>query len=88
MGSGGEVAARWRENPAQAVALVRELTAGGELTVEEVLDQAVDAAMVCGLLALARTAAASDPSTAAELCLTAAPHLVLAVTLAAPTSTE
>ncbi|MFH8439337.1 hypothetical protein ACH4A3_29450 [Streptomyces sp. NPDC018007] len=61
-----------------------ELTAGGELTVEEALDQAVDAVVVCGLLALveARTAAASDQSTAAELCLTAVLHLALAVTLA------
>ncbi|MFH9610809.1 hypothetical protein [Streptomyces sp. NPDC017448] len=63
---------------------MRELRAGGELTIEEVLDQAVDAAVVCGLpaLAQARTAATSDPSTAAELCLTAVPHLALAVTLA------
>ncbi|GAA3017846.1 hypothetical protein Sfulv_61350 [Streptomyces fulvorobeus] len=61
-----------------------ELTAGGELSVDEVLDAAVDAAAVCGLLVLAeaRTTATSDPSTAAELCLTAVSHLALAVALA------
>nr|WSU78431.1 hypothetical protein OG499_38320 [Streptomyces anulatus] len=61
-----------------------ELTAGGELAVDEVLDAAVDAVVVTGLLALAeaRTTAATDPSTAAELCLVAVPHLALAVTLA------
>ncbi|MFF8747170.1 hypothetical protein [Streptomyces californicus] len=82
--AGDEVAARWREDPAQAAALVLELTAGGELGVEEVLDAAVDAAVVCGLLVLAeaRTTAMSDPGMAAELCLTAVPHFSLAVALA------
>lgn len=82
--AGDEVAACWRDDPQQAVALVRELTAGGELAVDEVLDAAVDAMVVCGLLALseARTTAMADPSAAAELCLAAVPYLVLAVTLA------
>ncbi|MFD4022229.1 hypothetical protein ACFWRV_01740 [Streptomyces sp. NPDC058576] len=50
----------------------------------EVLDAAVDAATVTGLLALseARATAAFDPSMAAELCLAAVPHFALAVTLA------
>ncbi|MEU3136355.1 hypothetical protein ABZ691_26680 [Streptomyces sp. NPDC006854] len=63
---------------------MRELTAGGELVVDEVLDAAVDAMVVCGLLALAeaRTTATVDPSAAAEQCLTAVPYLALAVTLA------
>ncbi|MFD5694406.1 hypothetical protein [Streptomyces rubiginosohelvolus] len=82
--AGDEVAACWRDDPQQAAALVRELTAGGELVVDEVLDAAVDAMVVCGLLALAeaRTMATVDPSAAAELCLTATPYLALAVTLA------
>ncbi|MFE7451470.1 hypothetical protein [Streptomyces griseus] len=82
--AGDEVASLWRDDPQQAVALVRELTAGGELTADEVLDLAVDVMVVCGLLALteARTAAMKDPSTAAELCLTAVPHLAFAVSLA------
>ncbi|MEV7659614.1 hypothetical protein AB0O39_36305 [Streptomyces anulatus] len=64
--------------------LLLELTAGGELAVDEVLDAAVDAVVVTGLLALseARTAAAFDPSTAAELCLAAVPHVSFAVALA------
>ncbi|MET8732150.1 hypothetical protein ABZV81_34010 [Streptomyces parvus] len=82
--AGDEVAACWRDDPQQATVLVRELTAGGELVVDEVLDAAVDAMVVCGLLALAeaRTKATADPSAAAELCLTAVPYLARAVTLA------
>ncbi|MFJ3439449.1 hypothetical protein ACIPMU_38790 [Streptomyces cyaneofuscatus] len=82
--AGDEVAARWRDDPQEAAALVLELAAGGELTADEVLDAAVDAEVVCGLLALsqARTAAMSDPSTVAELCLAAVPYLARAVALA------
>jgi hypothetical protein len=80
--AGDEVAARWREDPQEAAALVRELVAGGELTAGEVLDQAVDASVLAGLLALQQARAASDPSTAAELCLGAVPHIALAITLA------
>ncbi|MEV7898260.1 hypothetical protein [Streptomyces cyaneofuscatus] len=82
--AGDEVAARWRDDPQGAAALVLELAAGGELTVDEVLDAAVDAAVVSGLLALGqvRTAAMSDPSTAAELCLAAVPYFAHAVALA------
>ncbi|MEV2262782.1 hypothetical protein AB0J13_29455 [Streptomyces anulatus] len=82
--AGDEVAACWRRDPQEAAALVLELTAGGELAVDEVLDAAVDAATVTGLLALseARATATSDPSMAAELCLVAVPYFALAVTLA------
>lgn len=82
--AGDEVAACWRDDPPQAAALVRELTAGGELEVDEVLDAAVDTMVVCGLLALAeaRTKATADPSAAAELCLAAVPYLARAVALA------
>ncbi|CAD5911264.1 hypothetical protein ACWGH7_11540 [Streptomyces cyaneofuscatus] len=82
--AGGEVAARWLEDPAECAALVLELMAGGELGVDEVLDAAVDGTAVCGLLALgkARTAAIADPSAAAELCLAAVPHFAHAVALA------
>ncbi|MGQ4733363.1 hypothetical protein ACUN3E_37615 [Streptomyces sp. Ju416(a)] len=63
---------------------MRELTAGGELVVDEVLDAAVDAMVVCGLLALAeaRTEATVDPSAEAEQCLAAVPYFALAVALA------
>lgn len=82
--AGDDVAACWRDDPQEAVALVLELTVGGELGVDEVLDAAVDAEVVCGLLVLdqAGAAAMSDPSTAAELCLSAAPYFARAVALA------
>ncbi|MEE6269109.1 hypothetical protein V2E29_26170 [Streptomyces diastatochromogenes] len=80
--AGDDVAARWRHDPEQAVALVRELVASGEFTEDEVLDDAVDSAVLTGLLALQEVRTASDPSTAAELCLSATAHIALAVTLA------
>lgn len=80
--AGDAVAARWRRDPEQAVALVHELVASGELSVDDVLDEAVDATVLAGLLALQGARAASDPSTAAELCLGAVPYMALAVALA------
>ncbi|MEV6750504.1 hypothetical protein AB0N21_40355 [Streptomyces sp. NPDC051080] len=80
--AGTEVTARWRTDPEEAVALVHELAAGGELAVDEILDEAVDAAALTGLLALQEARTAPDPSTAAELCLNAVSHIALAVTLA------
>jgi hypothetical protein len=80
--AGEDVAARWRHDPEDAVALVRELVAGGEFTADEVLDDAVDSAVLAGLLTLQEVRDASDPSAAAELCLHAVPHIALAVTLA------
>ncbi|MEU1668509.1 hypothetical protein ABZ547_34005 [Streptomyces sparsogenes] len=82
-----DVAARWRHDPEQAVALVQELVASDEFTEDEVLedevlDDAVDYAVLTGLLTLQEARTASDPSTAAELCLSAIPHIALAVTLA------
>lgn len=80
--AGGEVAARWQTDPETAIALVHELAAGGELTVAEILDEAVDAVVLTALPALQQARTAPDPSTAAELCLSALPHIALAVTLA------
>lgn len=80
--AGDAVAERWRHDPAGAVALVRELAAGDELAPGEVLDAAVDAAVLTGVLALHAVRATRDPSTMAERCLGATPHLVLAVALA------
>ncbi|MEU9197733.1 hypothetical protein [Streptomyces hundungensis] len=79
---GDRVAELWRADPAQAVALVRELAAGGEFTAAEVLDAAVDATIGTALLALNDAGTTSDPSLMAERCLEAAPYLVLAVALA------
>lgn len=80
--AGDEVAAQWLTDPEEAAALVRELVARGELAADEVLDEAVDSVVLTGLLALQEARTASDPSTAAELCLSAVPHIALAVTLA------
>ncbi|MFE9406859.1 hypothetical protein ACFYNY_34690 [Streptomyces sp. NPDC006530] len=80
--AGTEVAAQWRADPEAAVVLVHELAAGGELAVDEILDEATDAAVLTGLLALHEARTAPDPSTAAELCLGAVPHIALAVALA------
>ncbi|MFD7533652.1 hypothetical protein ACFV8E_39630 [Streptomyces sp. NPDC059849] len=80
--AGTEVTARWRSDPEEAVALVHELAASGELAVDEILDEAADAAALTGLLALQEARTATDPSTAAELCLSAVSHIALAVTLA------
>ncbi|MGW2417565.1 hypothetical protein ACWCV5_36210 [Streptomyces tubercidicus] len=80
--AGEAVAARWRRDPEQAVALVRELAVGGELSVDEILDAAVDSTVLTGLVALNDAADAADPSTAAERCVAATPYLALAVALA------
>ncbi|WP_228978518.1 hypothetical protein [Streptomyces sp. DH12] len=80
--AGDQVAELWRADPHQAVALVRELVAGGEFTAAEILDAAVDATIGAALLTLNKAGTASDPSLMAEQCLAAAPFLVLAVALA------
>ncbi|WP_035956655.1 hypothetical protein [Kitasatospora sp. NRRL B-11411] len=81
--SGDEVAALWRSDPAAAIARVRDLTAGGELGPDEILDQAAHAAELAGLLTLAQARTTADPSTAAHLLLAAAPDFALAVQLLA-----
>ncbi|MFD9419479.1 hypothetical protein ACFWC9_32905 [Streptomyces goshikiensis] len=80
--AGSEIAAQWWADPEAAVALVHELAASGELGVDEILDEAVSAAVLTGLLALQEARTAPDPSTAAELCLSAVSHIALAVILA------
>ncbi|MER7772950.1 hypothetical protein [Kitasatospora sp. NPDC096140] len=81
-GAGDQVAELWHTDAEQAVALVRELAAGGEFTAAEVLDAAVDAAIGAGVLVLADAGTVSDPGMMAEQCLEAVPYLVLAVALA------
>ncbi|MFD9685104.1 hypothetical protein ACFXPX_04395 [Kitasatospora sp. NPDC059146] len=82
VGAGIKVAMRWLDDPRDAAALVGELMSGGELAADEILDEAVDFAVLIGLLALQEARAASDPSTAAELCLGAVRHISLAIALA------
>lgn len=81
-GAGNEVAARWRDDPSHAAALVLGLAATGEFTSSEILDEAVSATVVAGLLTLQATRGTSDPTMVAELCLSAVPYIVLAVILA------
>ncbi|MFI6284378.1 hypothetical protein ACIBCM_06390 [Streptomyces sp. NPDC051018] len=57
--AGDAVAARWRRDPQQAVVLVHELAASGEFLVDEVLDAAVDAAVLTGLVVLQEARASS-----------------------------
>ncbi|MFD5206206.1 hypothetical protein ACFWNF_04575, partial [Streptomyces anulatus] len=73
--SSDQVAARWLDDPEQAVALVHELAAEGELAIGESLGATIDVVVVTGLPALSEacTTAATDPSTAAELCLPSYP---------------
>lgn len=73
--SSDQVAARWLDDPEQAVALVHELAAEGELAIDESLGATIDVVVVTGLPALSEacTTAATDPSTAAELCLPSYP---------------
>lgn len=80
--AGDDVATPWRRDPKEAVAMVRELVASGEFSAGEVLDEAVDLSVLAGLLVLEEVQSVSDPSTAAELCLSAVPHFTLAVSLA------
>ncbi|MFE9905756.1 hypothetical protein [Streptomyces achromogenes] len=56
--------------------------ASGEFTEDEVLDDAVDSAVLFGLLTLQEVRTATDPSAAAALCLSAVSHIALAATLA------
>ncbi|MFJ2675097.1 hypothetical protein [Streptomyces sp. NPDC087525] len=80
--AGDAVAAQWRHDPEQAVALVRELAAGGEFSVDEILDAAVDSTVLTGLVALQGGVDAADPSATAEQCVGGVPYLALAVALA------
>ncbi|WDN56060.1 hypothetical protein [Streptomyces clavuligerus] len=81
--AGDEVAAHWRLDPDEAIVLVHELADSGAFTLDEVLDSAVDATVAVGVLALAQAAdIRTDPSLAAETCLSAVPYLAQAVALA------
>ncbi|MER6546767.1 hypothetical protein [Streptomyces sp. NPDC001250] len=70
------------DDPAQAIKRVREMASTGEFTVDQILDEAADTAALSGLLSLHKAQLDSDPSTAAEDCLTASRHFALAVSMA------
>lgn len=79
IGAGSDFLTDLLDDPDQAVDRVRELAASGELTVDQILDEATDTAVLSGLLALRQAQNERDPSTAAETCLAASRHFALAI---------
>ncbi|MER8030674.1 hypothetical protein ABTZ78_17145 [Streptomyces bauhiniae] len=71
-----------RDDPEAAVEELRELAQTGEYTVEQVLDEVANTAVLTGLIALQEVGRADDPSRAAEDCLLAARFFALAVSVA------
>ncbi|MER5432250.1 hypothetical protein [Streptomyces sp. NPDC002588] len=69
------------DDPVQAVKRAQELASTGEFTVDQIIDEASDTAVLCGLLSLHEAQRETDPSTAAATCLTATRHFALAVTV-------
>ncbi|MFE2599840.1 hypothetical protein ACFXCZ_25660 [Streptomyces sp. NPDC059396] len=59
----------------QAVVLVRKLAADGELSLDKILDAAVDPTVLTGLVTLHDAVDASDPIAAAERCVEATSYL-------------
>ncbi|MFE5841964.1 hypothetical protein ACFQ7N_09995 [Streptomyces niveus] len=78
-GAGADFLTDVLDDPDRALRRVRELKATGELTADQILDEATDTAVLSGLLALHAAQNEQDPSTAAEACLAASRHFVLAI---------
>ncbi|MFJ5635260.1 hypothetical protein ACIQF5_21815 [Streptomyces goshikiensis] len=74
--------ASFREDPEAAIELVKTATATGEFTVGQILDDAVDTAVLAGLMILRGLQNPADPSAAAETCLMAARQFALVVMVA------
>lgn len=83
-GVGADFLTALLDDPEQAIKQLREAASTGEFTVDQILDEAADTAVLAGLLALhkAQRESDSDPSTAAEGCLAATRHFALAVSVA------
>ena len=89
IGPGGRRAGRRRrrlltdllDDPAQAVKRAQKLANTGQFTVDQILDEATDSAVLSGLLSLHGAQRQSDPSPAAAKCLAAAGHFALAVSV-------
>ncbi|MGV9427116.1 hypothetical protein ACWDO7_22870 [Streptomyces sp. NPDC003656] len=71
-----------QDDPQEAVSQLQELVATGEFTAEQVLDAALDTAVLCGLLVLQELRPSSDAGMAAESCLAAGRYFSLAVSVA------
>ncbi|MFE2850199.1 hypothetical protein ACFXJO_03600 [Streptomyces lavendulae] len=74
--------ASFQEDPEAAIEMVKTVTATGEFTVGQILDDAVDTAVLAGLMILRGLENPTDPSTAAETCLLAARQFALVVMVA------
>ncbi|MFI6056363.1 hypothetical protein ACIBCO_40690 [Streptomyces violascens] len=81
-GVGADFLTELLDDPERAIDRLRALVATGEFTVDQVLDEAMDTAMLSGLLMLREAQDELDPSMAAEKCLVASRHFVLAVSVA------
>ncbi|MFF0430329.1 hypothetical protein ACFYUJ_38955 [Streptomyces sp. NPDC004520] len=82
IGAGTDFLEALDSSPEEALALLRELSATGEYTAGQILDEATDASVLAGLLTLRGASRESDPSMAAEWCLAAARQFALTVAVA------
>ncbi|MFE9558380.1 hypothetical protein ACFYOD_33550 [Streptomyces sp. NPDC006703] len=87
-GAGADFLMELPDGPERAIDRLRVLVAPGEFTVDQVLDEATDTAMLLGLLMLREAQDELDPSMAAEKCLVASRHFVLAVSVASADAEE
>ncbi|MFI8942704.1 hypothetical protein [Streptomyces syringium] len=76
---GAEFLAELQNDPEQAIGQARDMTATGEFTLDQILDEAADTAVLSGLMALSEAQRGTDPSAAAEGCLAASRYFALAI---------
>ncbi|WP_327309724.1 hypothetical protein OG730_41475 (plasmid) [Streptomyces sp. NBC_01298] len=74
--------ASFLDDPEAAIGLVKAATSTGEFTVGQILDDAVDTAVLAGLMILRGLQNPTDPSAAAETCLMATRQFTQAVIVA------
>ncbi|MEV6676227.1 hypothetical protein AB0N09_05070 [Streptomyces erythrochromogenes] len=81
-GIGGDFLVDFVDDPEVAINNLRAAVSTGEFTAGQILDEAVDNAVLAGLLALREAQGQREPSSAAETCLMATRQFAMAVTLA------
>jgi hypothetical protein len=69
------------DSPTQAVRRAQDLASTGEFTVDQILDEAADSAVLSGLLALHEVQRQSAPGAAVAKCLAATGHFALAASV-------
>lgn len=82
VGAGADLLALFVDDPVQAIEHLQALVASGEFTADQILDEACATAALTGLMVLQQAQRESDPSTAAEACLSASRYFSLAVAVA------